>query len=845
MKPSPRTRPDAGWVRRHGLPAAIVLIGLALRLYRLGDANLWWDEALAVWGVRKGLLGVTLWTASDVHPPLYFWALWAWSRLAGESEFAIRALSAAAGVLTVAVTYRLGARVAGWRVGALAAMLTATARFHVWWSQETRMYVLAGLLGTLSLDLFLRWLDVERALETPPEGPLPSRGRTPLRPAAGGPSGGVGEPQSWRPLLLYALVTTGALYTIFLMGALLVVQNLVVAIALLCRHGVRPGSLGRAPALRRWAAAQAGIALMVGAWLALSWGRMRTWSVAEPFDVGLYVRLYATLLTTGVSVDIGRYTGAVLYPLLLLALGAAALGHTSRRSPRNGLAMRENHNGGAFGRCGQATSALTLGLTAVLPATAVYLATMPRGLFYTPHIEARYLLPFAPAFWVLLAWGVVRIGERWRIAGRVAVVTLLALWLVFLPGHYRGRAQRDDLRTMVRAIAAQAQPGDVVLLSSGGRYPLFQYYYDAPPRRAALPPMAKIPPGEGLLVGDDVDAVMAPLAEQHYRLWLAEVEAHLTDPEGHARRWLEAYAPEVLALSFGHNALRLYDPAGQAPQLAMEDYAPQHPLDLSIGGGRLRGWELPLPEYAPSDVARVALLWERPPATPAHVSLRNARGQVLLERQAARVTEPAPCRQQLDFAVAAATPAGRYDVVLGVGGEERVLGQVRVIGTRRLPREGAPDVPMGARLGASAGTPITLVGYTLHGAGGSAVAARPGGSVTLDLHWTVDAKLERNYTVFTHLLGEAHNPRTQGPVWGQHDGQPADGGYPTTQWLVGDVIVDRHVIPVDEGAPDGSYRLEVGLYTVEDGKRLEVRGPGGEPWGDHILLETLVTVTAP
>ena len=833
MKPSPQTRTSAGWAERYGLPAAILLIGLALRLYRLGDANLWWDEALAVWGVRQGLPGVTLWTASDVHPPLYFWALWAWSRLAGESEFAMRALSAGAGVLTVAITYRLGARAAGRRVGALAALLIATARFHVWWSQEMRMYVLAGLLGTLSLYLFIRWLDAERALDAPP-GPHP-----------------------WRPLLLYVLATTGALYTIFLMGALLLVQNVVVAVTLVRRHGLRPGALWRAPALRRWVIAQAGIALMVAAWLALSWGRMRTWSVAEPFDVQLYARLYATLLTTGVSVDIGRYTGAVLYPLLLLGLGGASLlarrkaprDHSSPRSLSDGSRIDRAHSAATLARHDQATPALTLGLTVVLPAAAVYLATMPRGLFYTPHVEARYLLPFAPAFWVLLAWSVVLIGERWRQAGRVAAVALVALWLVFLPGHYRGRARRDDLRTMARAIAAQAQPGDAVLLNSGGRYPLFLYYYDGLPNAAALPPMAKIPPGEGLLEADDVDEVLAPLAERHDRLWLAEVEAHLTDPEGHARRWLDAYAPQVLALSFGHNGLRLYDPAGQAPRLALEGYTPQHPLDIAIGGGRLRGWELPLPAYAPGDVARVALLWERPPTAPARVSLRNPQGQVLLERRAppdgAPPAEPTPCRQQLDFGVAAATPAGRYDVVLGVGDEERVLGEVRVIGTRALLREAAPRVPVGTRLGAPTGAPITLVGYTLHGARGGAAAASPGGSVTLDLHWAIGDKLDRDYTVFTHLLGEAHNPRTQGPVWGQHDSQPADGGYPTTQWLVGDVIVDRHVIPVDEGAPDGAYRLEVGLYTVEDGRRLEVRGPDGAPWGDHILLETPVTVAAP
>jgi hypothetical protein len=215
---------------------------------------------------------------------------------------------------------------------------------------------------------------------------------------------------------------------------------------------------------------------------------------------------------------------------------------------------------------------------------------------------------------------------------------------------------------------------------------------------------------------------------------------------------------------------------------------------------------------------------------------------VLLERGATAPPDVGPWRQQLDFAVAAATPAGPYDIVLNVGDEERVLGSVRVAGTRRLPRGDAPEVLVGARVGPS----VTLVGYTLWGEerGGGGVVAGLGESVTLDLYWSTDAKLERDYTVFTHLLGGAHNPRTQGPVWGQHDSQPADGGYPTTQWLVRDVIVDRHVIPVDESAPAGEYRLEVGLYLVEEGSRLDVHGPEGEPWGDRVPLDTSVTVTA-
>jgi hypothetical protein len=120
--------------------------------------------------------------------------------------------------------------------------------------------------------------------------------------------------------------------------------------------------------------------------------------------------------------------------------------------------------------------------------------------------------------------------------------------------------------------------------------------------------------------------------------------------------------------------------------------------------------------------------------------------------------------------------------------------------------------------------------------------AAPGGEVVLDLHWRASEKIERDYTVFTHLLGQDHNPRTGGPVWGQHDSQPADGGLPTTQWFVAERIVDRHRLVIDPGAPEGDYRIEVGMYTLDDGARLLIRSEDGRDIGDHLLLEAAVRV---
>ena len=798
---------------RWGVPVLILWLALGLRLLRLGEANLWWDEALAVWATRKSLLGVTLWTAGDVHPPLYFWLLWFWVRLVGEGPFALRTFSALLGVLAVAVVYNLGywiGRPTGRAplIGGLAAALTALARFHVWWSQELRMYVLAGLLGMLSLSLCLRWL---RAEEQRADGVA---GRSPI----------------WL-LLLCGLSAIGALYTIFLSAAFVLVENLLVlAVLLRSRAPLRCGIL-----FLKWIAVQLLILLVLAGWLALSWGRMRTWSVSAPMSPSLFMRLYATLLTTGVSVDIGRYTWAGILPLAILALGLACWAWP--RQGADGRARRET--------TGEALSVWALLLTTLLSAALIYLASIPRGLFYTPRIEARYFVPFAPAFWLLLAWSVARIGTRWRIGGRLCGAALVLLWALFLPGHYSDRFPRDELQTLVRTILSQARPGDAVLLDSGGRYPIFSYYYEGAGGPARLsqemqrPPMLTVSRREEKISPEEVDQALTEIAKAHRRIWLAEVDVQLTDPERLVACWLEARYPKVLAQGYGANTLSLFDPDGQPPHLA-PDYKPQHPLDVPAGmGGRLRGWELPLTTIGPQRTAYISLLWEQLPQEAVTLALRNARGQVLLARTLEPQGAGALQRQRFDFPVYAATPSGRYDIVLQPApATGEVLGSLRIIGTEPPPRSRIV-VPVGVRLGEG----ILLEGYRLRREGHWGLSgARPGERLVLDLHWRAERRPDRDYTVFAHLLGTAHNPRTQGPVWGQHDSQPLEGGWPTTQWLVGETVVDRHLIPIEEGAPAGVYRLEVGMYTWEDGKRLAITALDGQPVGDHVLLETPVEI---
>jgi hypothetical protein len=128
---------------------------------------------------------------------------------------------------------------------------------------------------------------------------------------------------------------------------------------------------------------------------------------------------------------------------------------------------------------------------------------------------------------------------------------------------------------------------------------------------------------------------------------------------------------------------------------------------------------------------------------------------------------------------------------------------------------------------------IELLGYDLH-----ADQIKPGNTVELTLYWHALTELEEDYTVFTHLLGESYNVAGGNFLWGQKDSMPLGGTYFTSRWLESEIVVDRYAIAVQPDALPGLYRVEVGMYLLETGRRLPVFDEKGERMPeDRILLE--------
>ncbi len=140
------------------LPLAIILLAAILRFHLLDHQSLWNDEGNSLRLAQRAIPDLITASRLDIHPPGYYLALKGWRALTGESEFALRALSAFAGVLTVACVYALGRALFAHGAGVAAALLVTVNAFSVYYGQEARMYSLLALLAAASMLVFIRWL---------------------------------------------------------------------------------------------------------------------------------------------------------------------------------------------------------------------------------------------------------------------------------------------------------------------------------------------------------------------------------------------------------------------------------------------------------------------------------------------------------------------------------------------------------------------------------------------------------------------------------------------------------------------------------------------------------------
>ncbi len=103
-------------------------------------------------------------------------------------------------------------------------------------------------------------------------------------------------------------------------------------------------------------------------------------------------------------------------------------------------------------------------------------------------------------------------------------------------------------------------------------------------------------------------------------------------------------------------------------------------------------------------------------------------------------------------------------------------------------------------------------------------------ALTVDLYWQADAPVTEDYQIFIHVFD------AEGNRVAQRDSSPVDSRYPTSQWRIDTLIVDSHVLGLDQSLPAGDYIVRIGLYRLSDGTRLSITGADERVQDNSLLI---------
>jgi uncharacterized membrane protein len=386
---------------------AIVLLGLVLRVYDLAAQSFWWDEAFSATVATQTLPRiVSLTTAIDVHPPLYYFLLHYWEGLFGTSDFAIRSLSVIFGVAAIPMIYVLGRRLFDEEVGIISALVLAISSLNIEYSQEARMYSLMFLLALLSMYFFVRFLEKSTVLTS----------------------------------FGYILATTLLLYSHVLGVLMLVAQNVYVVTVLLL-------SKKRTFRLLHWMILEVIVIALFSPWIPVVIG-----SAGRAVKPLLQINTFTQTLTA--------YAGSVQLLWLFVVLAVLSLftfakirGPTNWKEPAKAL---ESYSW-----------EIRIANVRYLYLLAVWLVTFNIIPYIISHLSnyhiylSKYVIAASAALYIIVAKGIRNINYNYA---KLAVIGIILVLSATNVQAYYGTPTKADARDAMSYIDSNAKSGDLVLV---------------------------------------------------------------------------------------------------------------------------------------------------------------------------------------------------------------------------------------------------------------------------------------------------------------------------------------------------------------------------------------------
>lgn len=393
----------------------ILILSAVVRFHDISLPYFWTDEAWTALVSVQSPAMILFHVGHDVHPPLYFLLLHLWIQLFGDSVLALRAMSAVAGILAVALGMWLMRLLGTARETLLAGLFMALLPISVRYSQEARMYALEAALLLGSTIALVYWLRSARD----------------------------------RYLAGYVVLMTAALYTHYL-AILCLAAHCLYLVALRVQGDRALHVLSRA---RIW-----------GAWLIIAMAYV-PWLVVladevivhnEAFKIGGEIFWIPAPSSYTLPSAIWRFltlrsrtemiTSVYLLLPVLVMVSALWVVFTDRSRLRVGLLLL---------------------IYSFFPVLATFLAS-----FLLPIFVERYVAFAAIGLTMLLALTVTRVAQRAPILGGIVVLLILGLECAGLHVMYAQQDDLDDPRNatlrplaqIVGSINERAIPGDTIIV---------------------------------------------------------------------------------------------------------------------------------------------------------------------------------------------------------------------------------------------------------------------------------------------------------------------------------------------------------------------------------------------
>ena len=443
--PAAARGPLRGWL----LPAAGFALALTVRLRRLDESCLWFDELFGLHAARHAWDELPRFVALDlVHPPLFYLLLKVWVGVGGESVWWLRLLPAVVSSLAVVPLALLARELRlTTRAAALALALAATSGFLVKYAQEVRMYAPLLLLASCSLWLLARYCragDEDRAGR---DGGDDAAGRD------GGDAAGAPRERRARLAALCALTAANLLlvYTHYF-GWLLVALELAFVVAW-ARDRLKP-----------FAASLALIAVCFAPWAWAVWRAAATAGGGLQQNIGWAARPAAPELTLpylllhepfrfqrhSAEPIVLRLTAAMSLLLFAPALAALAFRELKRaRGAREGKRAPDGRGERSDIQSRARFALRFLVFFSVAPVAAAFALSwlLPQSVWGT-----RHLVVVAPVYLLLVAHAVTSLRPRWLALG---VQLLAGCWLLLALAGWVARRPAPPVWCSWETLSAQ------------------------------------------------------------------------------------------------------------------------------------------------------------------------------------------------------------------------------------------------------------------------------------------------------------------------------------------------------------------------------------------------------